>query len=109
MNNNTAYLEFINYADEKIQQAAQTIVQFNDNSNLLEIRKEQLEFLLFMFNYLISHINNNNENFLTISTYIRNTQILLNQYTETLNQLLNDEYFVNINLFISKKISKIGK
>jgi len=59
--NNTAYSEFINYADERIQQAAQTIVQFNDNSNLLEIRKEQLEFLLFMFNYLISHINNNNE------------------------------------------------
>src|SRR2546430_1933882 len=108
MNNNTAYLEFINYADERIQQAAQTITQFNDNINLLEIRKEQLEFLLFMFNYLISHINNNNENFLIVSTYIRNIQILLNQYTETLNQLLNDEYFVNINLFISKKISKIG-
>lgn len=105
---NTAYLEFINYANERIQQAEQRIVQFDDNISLLEMQKEQLEFLLFMFNHLILYINENNENFLTVSTYIRNIQILLNQYIEILNQL-DDEYFVNINSFISKKFSKTGK
>ena len=106
--NNTAYLGFMNYANEKIQQARQSIIQFNDNINLLEMQKEQLEFLLFMFNNLILHINENNENFLTVSTYIRNIQILLNQYIEILNQLEN-EYFINVNSFISKKFSKTSK
>ena len=106
--NNTAYLEFMNYANEKIQQARQSIIQFNDNINLLEMQKEQLEFLLFMFNNLILHINENNENFLTVSTYIRNIQILLNQYIEILNKLEN-EYFINVNSFISKKNSKTGR
>ena len=108
INNNAAYLEFINYANENIQQARQSFIQFNDNMNFLELKKEQLELLLSMFNQLILHIDENNENFLPILTYLRNIQTLLNQYIEHLSQLGN-ENFVNINLFISKKMSKVGK
>jgi hypothetical protein len=83
--NNTAYLEFMNYANEKIQQARQFIIQFSDDINLLEMQKEQLELLFSMFHQLILHINENNENFSAISTYMENIRILLNQYIETLN------------------------
>ena len=104
--NNAAYLEFMNYANGKIQQARQFIIQFSDDTNLLEMQKEQLELLFSMFNQLILHINENNENFLTISTYMENIRILLNQYIETLNQLNNEN---SVNLFITKEISNIGK
>jgi hypothetical protein len=106
---NAAYLQFIDYANEKIQRATQCIIQFNDDKNYLEMQKEQLEFLFSIFNLLISsYIDENNENFSTLLDYIRNIQILLNQYVEILNQL-EDENFVNINSFISKKMSKYGK
>ena len=105
---NTAYLQFMDYANEKLQQARQCIIQFNDNINYLETQMEQLELLLSMFNRLTLHIDENSENFSTILIYIRNIQILLNQYIEILSQL-GDENFVHINLFISKKMSKVGK
>ena len=110
MNNNidTAYLEFINYANEKIQQARWCIIQFSDNENFLEIQKEQLELLLSIFNQLILYIEVNSENFLTILTYIRDIQMLLNQYIEILYQFEN-ENTNSINLFISKEISDSGK
>ena len=52
MDNNidTAYLEFINYANEKIQQARWCTIQFSNNENFLKIQKEQLKLLLSMFN-----------------------------------------------------------
>ncbi len=105
---NTAYLEFMTYANEKIQQATQSIVQFGDDINLLEMQREQLELLFSMFNQLTSHISENHENFPTISTYMRDIQVLLNQYIEILSQL-DTESFVNINLFISKGIINLGK
>jgi len=49
--------------------------------------------------YKILDCNNNNNN---------NNKKLLNQYIEILNQLEN-EYFINVNSFISKKFSKTGK
>ncbi|CAB5203300.1 unnamed protein product [Rhizophagus irregularis] len=106
--NNTAYLEFMNYANEKIQRARQCIIQFNDNVNLLEVQEEQLEILVSMFNRLLLNISENGELYQVILTYLREIQVLLNQYMTQISQL-GDEEFVDVNLFITKKISAIGR
>src|SRR5690242_10038264 len=104
----SAYLEFMNYANEKIQQARQCIVRFCDDKNILEMQKEQLELIFSMFSQIILHINEDDENYSTVSIYMRNVQMLLNEYTEILNQLDNED-FVDINLFITKEIPDVGK
>ena len=106
--NNTAYLEFMNYANEKIQRARQCIILFNDNVNLLEVQEEQLEILVSMFNQLLLNISENSELYQVTLTYLKEIQVLLNQYITQISQL-GDEDFVNINLFITKKFSTIGK
>ena len=60
MNYHYVYLSFLNYANETIQRARESITQ-SDDLNFLELQKEQLELLISMFNQLLSNINKNNE------------------------------------------------
>jgi hypothetical protein len=99
----------MNYANEKIQQARQCIIQFNDNVNLLEVQEEQLEILVSMFNQLLLNISENSELYQVILTYLREIRVLLNQYMIQISQLGNEEIVDDVNLFITKKISTIGK
>lgn len=101
-----AYLNFLNYANENIQHARESL-QFND-LNFLQMQKERLELLVSMCNQLLLNINEDSEISHTISTYLRELQVLLNQYVVQISQL-GDEEFVNVNFFILKEISGIGK
>ncbi|CAB4441421.1 unnamed protein product [Rhizophagus irregularis] len=61
-----------------------------------------------MFNRLLLNISENGELYQVILTYLREIQALLNQYMTQISQL-GDEEFVDVNLFITKKISAIGR
>jgi hypothetical protein len=102
-----AYLNFFDYANENIQHARESISQSND-LNFLEMQKERLELLVSMLNQLLLNINENNEIYHVISTNLEEIYVLLNQYMVRINQL-GDEEFADVNMFISKDTSNIGK
>ena len=102
-----AYLNFLNYANEKIQRARILILQ-SDDLNFLEMYKEQLELLISILNQLLLNISEVSESYQIILTYLRETQNLLNQYIIKISQLGDDE-FLDVGLFISKEISTTGK
>lgn len=102
-----AFLNFLNYANENIQRARDSILQFND-LNFLELQKERLELLVSMFNQLLLNINENDEIFHVALTCLEEVQVLLNRYITQINQLENED-FVDINMFITKDTSNIGK
>lgn len=104
---NNAFLNFLNYANENIQHARESISQFND-LNFLELQKERLELLVSMFNQLLLNVNENDEIYHATSTCLEEIQVLLNQYITRINQL-GDEDFVNIDMFITEDTSNIGK
>jgi hypothetical protein len=102
-----AYLHFLNYANENIQRTRESILQFND-LNFLELQKERLELLVSMFNQLLLNVDENNEIYHIALTHLEEIQVLLNQYIVRISQL-EDEDIVDLNRFISKDISNIGK
>jgi len=106
-NMDLAYLNFLNYANEKIQRARILILQ-SDDLNFLEMYKEQLELLISILNQLLLNISEVSESYQIILTYLRETQNLLNQYIIKISQLGDDE-FLDVGLFISKEISTTGK
>ena len=101
-----AYLNFLNFANETIQHARELISQFND-LNFLELQKERLELLVSMFSQLLLNINENDENYRTITIHLEEIQVLLNQYITRISQL-GDEGFIDINMFINRDTSNIG-
>lgn len=103
-----AYLSFLSYVNESTQRARESILHSND-LNFLELRKERLELLVSMFNQLLLNINESDEIYHVISTHLGEIQILLNQYIVRISQLSEEEFLDDVNLFISKDTSNIGK
>ena len=102
-----AYLNFLNYTDETIRHARNSISQSND-LNFLDLQKERLELLVSMLNQLLLNVSENNEIYHATSTRLEEIQVLLNQYITQMSQL-GGEDFVNINMFITQDVSSIGK
>src|SRR3954447_2310771 len=103
-----ACLSFMDYTNETIQRARESITQSND-LNFLEVQKERLELLVSMFNQLLSNIDENNEMYRVIFTRLEEIQVLLNQYIVRISQLGDEEFVNDVNMFISKDTSNIGK